>query len=151
MKSWITFLLPADEYKQNRILFFYAEGAIIQLLALIAVMISYNFFHIDIGIGLFISLSIFPLYVTARYILSGMEYADVATKQAYRKELKFILIRGLMFIGLFTVLYITWSGVPRHTAEWLNVSGLLVSISFVWFTISFLSLKRSYNKNKDLV
>lgn len=150
MKSWISFLLPDDEYKQKKMLYFYSEGAIILFLSLIVVFIGDYYFNMDIGISLLISIAIFPLYVTARYIISGIEYTDVATDKAYKKELKVIFVRVIGFIVIFTLLFMIFDGIPNGTDEWLNVIGLLLSVGFVWFITSFVSLKRSYKKNKDL-
>lgn len=150
MKSWISFLLPDDEYKHKKVLYFYSEGAIILFLSLIAVFIGNYYFNMDTEISLLISIAIFPLYVTTRYIISGIEYTDVATAKAYRKELKVIFVRLIGFIVIFIILFMIVDGIPNGFDEWLNFVGLLLSVGFVSFITSFVSLKRSYKKNKDL-
>ncbi|MFD2208533.1 DUF3278 domain-containing protein [Virgibacillus halophilus] len=151
MKSWICFLLPDDEYKQQKMLYFYSEGAIILVISLIIMMICNTFFNLDAGIVLLSSIAIFLFYITARYIVSGIEYTDVATEKAFKKELKVIFVRVISFVVIFALMYIIWSGVPDVRSEWLNMIGLLLSVGLIWFFSSFISLKRSFKKNRDLL
>lgn len=39
MKSWITYFLPDDEYKEKQILFFITEAAILQIISIILMLI----------------------------------------------------------------------------------------------------------------
>ncbi|MGM8366665.1 hypothetical protein ACLIBG_14510 [Virgibacillus sp. W0181] len=133
MKSWISFLLPNDEYKRKSMLYFYSEGAIILCTSLIVMLICSNYFKMDVGIVLLLSIAIFLLYVTTRYIVSGIEYTEVATEKAYKIELKVIFVRVIGFIIIFTVLNIIWSGFPNEIDEWINILGLLLSVGLVWF------------------
>ncbi|WP_226035236.1 DUF3278 domain-containing protein [Aquibacillus saliphilus] len=151
MKSWISFLLPNDEYKEKRMLYFFAEGGIILFLSLIIMIICNGFFNLDIETALLVSIGIFLFYVSGRYIISGIEYTDIATEHTYKKEIKHIFSRTCSFVVIFMLLYLMVDGVPSNKDEWITIIGLLLSVSLLWFFTSYLSLKRSYNKNKQLL
>ncbi|MEL4027147.1 hypothetical protein NST89_00615 [Caldifermentibacillus hisashii] len=98
MKSWISFLLPNDEYKEKKMLYFFSEGAIILFLSLIVMIICNKYFNLDVETVLLAAIAIFLFYVSGRYIISGIEYADITTESAYRKELRVIFIRTIGFV-----------------------------------------------------
>lgn len=147
MKSWIAFLLPRDEYKEKMMLYFLAEGAVILLLALVGMLVYSNYFNITITNALLLSILIFAMYVTARYSTSGIEYTNVTTIKAFKKETKEIATRTIVFFVMLVLLYLLLEG----TDKWLNLVFLTLGISITWFLLSFISLKRSYHKNKDLL
>ncbi|MED4718494.1 hypothetical protein [Bacillus badius] len=151
MKSWISFLLPNDEYKEKKMLYFFSEGAIILLLSLIVMIICNKYFNLDVETVLLAALAIFLFYVSGRYIVSGIEYTDISTERAYRKELRVIFIRTIRFVVIFMALYLIFINVPTRLDKWFEILGLLISISVVWFLSSYISLKRSYKKNKELL
>ncbi|WP_096274497.1 hypothetical protein [Paucisalibacillus globulus] len=151
MKSWITFLIPNDEYKEKRILYLLAEGGILLFLSLIVMVIWNQYFLMNTNTALLILVTIFLFYVTARYTLSGIEYTDVATESSYKKELKHIRTKTISFVLIFIVLFLFISGVPANKTEWVEIGGLLISVGFLWYLTSFISLKRSYKKNKELL
>lgn len=146
MKSWISFLLPRDEYKEKVMLYFYFEGAVILLLSLIGMVIYNHFFDISVINALLISIVIFLIYIAGRYILSGIAYTDVTTYQKYKKEVKDTIAHIIIFFVLM-LLYLFIAGLKK----WIEVLSLALSIGVVWFLTDFISLKRSYNKNKDLL
>ncbi|MGY0691876.1 hypothetical protein ACW2QC_03675 [Virgibacillus sp. FSP13] len=147
MKSWISFLLPDDEYKEKMMLYFYCEGALVLLLSLIVMIIYNTYFDITVVNALLLSIAIFLFYVSTRYVVSGIEYTDVTTTKAYRKELKVIIVRIAVFIISLIVGGLIFTGPEK----WFEVLWLTLSVSLIWFVASFISLKRSYNKNKDLL
>lgn len=151
MKTWISFLLPADEYKEKRFLYFISEGAIIQILSLITMLVFNEYLNLSVNIVLLLSIAIFLFYVSLRYVLSGIEYTDITTETAYKKEVKVILSRTSVFIIIYMLSYIFLIGVPKGSNEWFDFWGLLLGISIVMFLSSFISLKRSYEKNKELL
>ncbi|MCT2534873.1 DUF3278 domain-containing protein [Aquibacillus koreensis] len=151
MKSWITFLLPNDEYKEKRMLYFLSEGAIILMLTLIGMIIMNNYLKLDAETYLLLSIAVFLFYVSVRYTMSGIEYTDVSTERSYRKELKHIFIRTGSFVSIYILVYLIFTGVPSHKNEWIDIIGLLVCVGLVWFITSYISLKRSYKKNKELL
>lgn len=151
MKTWISFLLPDDEYKEKKMLYFIAEGAIILFLSLIVMMICNKFFNLDAETVLLAAIAIFLFYVTGRYIIAGIEYTDIATKHAYKKELRVICIRTIGFVIIFMALYLIFFNIPSSLNNWVEILGLLISVSVVSFLSSYISLKRSYKKNKELL
>ncbi|CAM5602555.1 hypothetical protein SAFG77S_09520 [Streptomyces afghaniensis] len=151
MRSWISFLLPNDEYKEKRILYFFSEGAIILLLILAGMLILNNYVNLDAKTSLLLPIAIFLLYVLGRYILSGIEYADIATEDSYKKELRSIVMKTSSFVILFFLFYVIFSGFPANINEWMETIVLIVFAGLLWFFVNYISLKRSYNKNKDLL
>lgn len=151
MKSWISVLLPTDEYKEKRMVYFFAEGGVLLLLMLFLLMISSIFFTISVGVALFTSIAVFLLYVVVRYILSGMEFTEVATETSYKKEVKNTLKKTSGFVLIFAVFYLLLGDVPSNRIEWIESVGLMVSVGIAWFLLNYISLKRSYNKNKELI
>ncbi len=151
MKSWISFFLPNDEYKERRILYFLSEGGIILFLFLIVAIFCNKYFNISEETLLFVPIAIFFCYVTTRYILSGIEYTDIVTEYAYKRERKIILTRTFSFVVAFLLLYILFEGVPSSLDVWIEIIGLLFIVSLLWFFLSFISLNRSYKKNKELL
>lgn len=146
MKSWISFLLPKDEYKEKMMLYFYFEGVMILLLSLIGMVIYNHYFDISVMNTLLISIVIFLFYIAGRYIMSGIAYTDVTTYQRYKKEVKETISHIIIFFILMS-LYLIIVGLNK----WIEVLSLALSIGIVWFLADFISLKRSYNKNKDLL
>ncbi|RCW64535.1 DUF3278 domain-containing protein [Saliterribacillus persicus] len=151
MKSWISFFLPNDEYKERKMLYFFSEGSIILFLSLIAMVICNYYFNISTETALLLSIAVFLFYVLGRYILSGIEYTDIATEKSYNRELKTIFIRTGSFVVIFMVCYLIFGNTPSSQNEWIEIIGFLLSVGLVWFIINFISLKRSYKRNKDLI
>ncbi|MBY0099683.1 hypothetical protein [Mesobacillus maritimus] len=154
MRTWISFLLPEDEYKEKRVLHFLSEGSIILLISLVSLFISsryLHFFQIDLEFALFISIILFLGYVFLRYIYSGMEYTDVATEGTYKQELKKTFRGTCLFVGTFTLVYLVFEGIPNNLNEWIETIGLPLTCGLVWYFFSFVSIKKSYKKNKELL
>ncbi|GAA0301785.1 putative membrane-anchored protein [Gracilibacillus halotolerans] len=151
MKSWISFLLPEDEYKEKKLLYFISEGATIVILYLIVMFIMSNFFQISAKPTIVIAICIFGFYVFSRYILSGIEYTDIATKVDYKKQLRVTRIKSIGFVVLFLSLQVLFVNFPTNLNEWVDIIGMSVSGGVVLFIFEYISLKRSYEKNKDLI
>ncbi|TRZ38013.1 hypothetical protein CEQ21_21615 [Niallia circulans] len=157
MKSWLTYFLPNDEYKEKQMLVFIAEGAILQIFIVILMLIASNFLtFIQADTILLVSSMIFLLYVTARFILSGMEYADITTERAYKKELRAILIKTSVFVsftlfilGLITIFNV--SVLLTNDQNWFAFLVLIICTSFFMCSANYISLKRSFRKNKELL
>src|SRR5690606_18111272 len=137
MKSWITFLIPNDEYKEKRMLYFLAEGGILLFLSLVIMVICNQYFLMNTSTALLILVTIFLFYVSARYTLSGIEYTDVATESSYKKELKHIRTKTVSFVLIFILLYLVLSGIPANKTKWVEIGGLLISVGTVWYLTSF--------------
>ena len=151
MKSWISFLMPDDEYKEKRMLYFFAEGGVLLFLFLVLIMFVNKFVSIDLEIILLLAISIFVLYIFTRYIVAGIEYTEVATKVAYRKELRVIFTKIVTFFVIFTLLYLLLVDTPSSISGWSELIGFTLFGGVVMFLINYISLKRSYNKNKELL
>ena len=154
MKSWISFLLPVDEYKRKKLLYFISEGSVILFLFLAFIFVSsyFSLFQIDLEFALFIAMSVFIMYVFFRYILSGMEFTEIATATSYKKKLKNILRKTTYFVIMFMLLYfILVVGVPSNINDWVEVIVFPFVVGFFWFLFNYISLKKSYKKNKELL
>ncbi|ANU28279.1 hypothetical protein [Planococcus versutus] len=151
MKSWISFLLPDDEYKESKILYFFSEGAILLFLSLLVTFICSRFISFDTETVLFLHVVLFVVYVLGRYIVSGIEFTSIATEQEYQKELKVILVKSAGFTAMFILVYPFISGLPVSISEGLGIIGFSTWAGLMMFFINFISLKRSYNRNKELI
>ncbi|UFT98349.1 DUF3278 domain-containing protein [Radiobacillus kanasensis] len=150
-KSWISIFMPNDEYKEQKMVYYLAESAVIlAVLCLIYALIhSYlNLSSRDLALLLFMV----PLvYSTIRYTFSGMEYTEVSTLKSYKKERRVIVYRSLTFLLFFIIIYFIFYGIPTDSYRIHDMLGIAV-LSFIFMlTGSFISLKRSYTKNKDLL
>ena len=150
MKSWISFLMPNDEYKEKKMLYFFAEGGIFLFLCLLSMAAFNSFFPISAGTVLLLSVSAYLFYMLGRYILSGIEYPDVATEADYKKEAKVITNKTIGFVVIFLLLYLVFD-LPSGRDEWMNTLGVISFAGIFMFLIHFVSLKRSYKKNKELL
>ena len=150
MKSWISFLLPDDEYKEKKMLQFFSEGAILLFLSLVITLICSRFINIATDTVLLLHIGLFLVYVYGRYIISGIEFTDIATERAYQKELKAIVVKAMGFTAIFFFLYSIMFGLPVGTSEWFEILGFPVVTGLTMFFTNFISLKLSYNRNKEL-
>lgn len=151
MKSWLSFFLPNDEYKEKKMLYFMSEGAIILFFSLIVMIVCNKYFNLEVETVLLLAIAIFLFYVLGRYIISGIEYTDISTEKEYRKELRVIFIRTIGFVVIFITLYLFFINVPSSFNKWIEILALLICVSIGWFLSSYISLKRSYKKNKELL
>ncbi|MFL0506126.1 DUF3278 domain-containing protein [Ureibacillus sp. 179-F W5.1 NHS] len=151
MKSWISFLLPNDEYKEKKMLYFFSEGAVILFISLIVMIMCNKYFNLDVEFALLIAIAIFLFYVSGRYIISGIEYTNISTERTYKKELKVISIRTIGFVVIYMTCYLIFINLPKNLNEWIEILSLLIGVSIIWFLYSYISLKRSYKKNKELL
>ncbi|WP_163582528.1 hypothetical protein [Gracilibacillus saliphilus] len=150
MKTWISFLLPDDEYKERKLLYFYTEGAILLVIFLLLTIIFSNVIAFDHQLTIMIALGIYGVYVMLRYSLSGIEYTEVDNERAYKKELKVLTIKTTSFVIIFLLLYILIVDFPNKMSAFYNLIGLLFFIAMLWFVMGFISLKSSYQKNRKL-
>lgn len=152
MKTWISFLLPDDEYRERKLLYFLSEGSIILLMYLIGIFITnryISYFQIDLEFLLFLGIWVFIGYVLIRYTISGMEYADLSTEQDYNRKLKATRVKSIGFVVFFALLSLVFMA-PSDVSEWIGVMGTSVLSGLILFLIDYISIKRSYKKNKEL-
>lgn len=155
VKSFLNVFLPDDEYKRTRILYFMAEGTFISVTLLILfAFINNTWLQLEIGDFSFFAFIIAisnVLYIFIRYILSGIEYSDVVTEKRYKREVRSIGRNGLIFGATFLLVLGISSGIPSNLEEILDIVGPAILGTIFYFLISYISLKRSYKKNKDLL
>ncbi|BAB04084.1 DUF3278 domain-containing protein [Halalkalibacterium halodurans] len=151
MKSWISVLLPKDEYKKQKYLYFISEGALITLIFLFLLFIGSRYLRVNVQIetALLLPIAVFTFYVMTRVILAGIEHADIATEKAYKKERRLIFVRLASFVMIFLPLYVLFVGMPEG-GEWFDILGVVTVVVAGWWLCSYVSLKRSYRKNKEL-
>ncbi|MCU4852640.1 DUF3278 domain-containing protein, partial [Bacillus paranthracis] len=121
IKSWLSILLPKDEYKKQKTLYFLAEASIILFITLIILFSIHRIFpnlepNPEISIGM--SISIFVIYIFTRYILSGIEYTNITTEQEFKKEKNRISLNSLKFILVFFIAYSFIIGIPKTQSQW---------------------------------
>lgn len=152
-KTWVRFLLPDDEYKRRNMLVYFAEAAILQLVVMIVLLVISRFdpFPIDSVLVLLWMLFGTIAYIWIRYILSGMEFAEIMTEKAYRRERKVIVIKSTSFLlnmcaGISSLYIFGMMSAPL-------IEGLMVTFiaALLLFITNYVSLKRSYQKNKELI
>lgn len=154
IRSFLNGLLPADEYKRNRIVYFLAEAAVIQSVSLISLLLLSSWFDWEVfegyGVVLFSTLFIL-IYTFIRYMLSGMEHVNVVTKEQLAKRQKSIVKQGLSVGFFFFVFRIIFDGIPRSWNDTLDT--IVPTIFFILIYIAFdtISLRRSYKKNIELL
>jgi len=149
MNSWLTVLLPKDEYKQQRLYQFLAESAVLAVFYFAVMIAASLIWTLDTSLTLLGGLGIVLFYALARYVLSGMEYTEVFTKSDYKKQLKKIIVQTVGFGVLYFVVYSLLSGLPANGTEWLEIGGFFSILLLMYFGIHFMSLRRSYSKNRQ--
>ncbi|MCY8235539.1 DUF3278 domain-containing protein [Priestia endophytica] len=152
--SWISFLLPNDEYKRNRLVYFLAESSVVLAICLILSFCVNNLFpklNFDTDFILIINIGIFIIYLLLRYICSGIEYTNVSTRQEFALQRRNIIVKSITFVIVFFVFYLAVIGIPRVQFSWLEIILTPLIATFFFFLINYFSLKRSYKKNKQLL
>ncbi|PAE06784.1 hypothetical protein CHI12_14355 [Terribacillus saccharophilus] len=152
-RTWIRFLLPDDEYKRRTILVYFAEAVILQLIAVLTLIVisRFDFFPMDGVIVLIGMLFGTMAYVWIRYILSGMEFAEIMTAKAYRRERKLIIIKSTSFLVIMCASIASFDVFGMMSVP--LIEGLIVSFiaALLLFLTNYVSLKRSYWKNRELI
>ncbi|WP_191562186.1 hypothetical protein [Metabacillus idriensis] len=104
----------------------------------------------DVNVVAGIAIIVFLCYVGGRYILSGIEYTMISTEKEYKKERKIIVLKAAGFIAISLAIFSIFIEVPTRFEEWIETFGFLVLAGFFMFFTSYISLKRSFQRNKDL-
>lgn len=133
-----------DEFKQQQIARFIVEAALLQFIVSFVMIALYVSTSIEPLFLMLIPFALFLFYCIIRYMLSGIEFADVFTEQEYSKMKK----RNLKFaIWIFF-----FNGFVFFFIEKSLLGGLifgLISGILMW-GMNTISLKKSYKKNKLL-
>lgn len=153
-KTWITNLLSKDEYREKRFLYFVAESVfILGILLFFYLIVDSLFVALNVAGDMmaFLSLGFVSTYILLRSTLTGIEYPEVATPNKYREEKRSKVYGSIRFGILFLILYGILEGFPSNLQEIFNIVGPALLAAFFFFILNYLSLRRSYNKNKDLL
>lgn len=133
-----------DEFKQQQIARFIVEAALLQFIVSFLMMALYIFTSIEPLFLMFIPFALFLFYCIIRYMLSGIEFADVFTEQEYSKmkkrNIKFAI--WILFFNGLAFFFIEKSLLES------SIFGLISGI-LMW-SMNTISLKKSYEKNKLL-
>ena len=133
-----------DEFKQQQIARFIVEAALLQFIVSFIMIALYFFTSIEPLFLMLIPFALFLFYCIIRYILSGIEFADVFTEQEYNKMKK----RNLKFaIWIFFFNGLAFFFIEKSLLE-SSIFGLISGI-LMW-GMNTISLKKSYKKNKLL-
>ncbi|WP_100330009.1 hypothetical protein [Bacillus xiapuensis] len=145
-KTWLSVLLPDDEYKERKLLFFLAESAVIMfalLFGLLCLQAGVSDWKIDSFVVLLIPFAAGLLYPTVRYILSGIEFPDVTTEAVYQKEKRQNIVRSAGFFGIFVIISFLFG-----IRGWDTIGVAFVS-ALLFYLLHYISLRRSYKENRD--
>ncbi|WP_368901509.1 hypothetical protein [Oceanobacillus oncorhynchi] len=150
MKTWISFLMPNDEYKEKKMLYFLAEGAIVLFLFLVIMLTITYVMELNTDFILLAGIAVFLFYTLGRYILSGIEYADIASEKQYKREIKTLLSKSASFAVTYALFYLIYTIISSN-ASWYEFLVMGISVGVISFLFNLISLKRSYKKNKELL
>lgn len=152
-KSWVTFLLPKDEYKKTRILYFIVESFFLFIAVLVLTVFFNHFIGIiskDIALVLLIALMSVSGYVLIRYIFSGIEYVNVFDKTDYRKALKKMFFNGFKFAIIFVFVSSFLKVLDMINFDWFDIVGVTFLVFIVVIIMNYISLRFSFKKNMEL-
>jgi|SRR5690606_41430055 hypothetical protein len=155
IKSWLSKLLPNDEYKEKNILYFLAESAVIFCMILIFVIILSitGIFNKNIPIEVFglFSLWFFCVYIFLRYVFSGIEYTEIFTEADYKKEKNLLLKNNLLFLFLLIIGFTFFNGITSTFFEFvIDLVMPCIFIALIKYVMELISLRWSYKKNKRI-
>lgn len=157
MKTWLKIFLPKDEYKERQMLVFLAEAAVLQVILVLALLII-NAVIVPMTPKLIFVVCLFSiiLYAGGRYIFSGIEYTDISTEKEYKKQVKILRIKSLGFVAIYFISGILFNLFGVFTffegrEERIEFFGVLALSGIFLFVTQFISLRKSYMKNKDLM
>ena len=157
MKTWLNYFLPEDEYKERQMLIFLAEAAVLQVILILILMMTSQFI-VPLAATLMLSICLFSiiLYVGIRYIFSGIEYTNVCTEQQYKHEIKLLRKKSFSFMAIYLLLAVVFQFIGSasffDTKESRFDFFVILAISGLFlFATQYISLRMSYEKNKNLV
>ena len=136
--------LGQDEFKQQQIARFIVEGALLQFVVSFLMLALYAFTSIEPLFLLLIPFALFLFYCIIRYMLSGIEFADVFTEQEYNKMKKRNLISAAWIFAFNGFAFFLIEKSLLESAIFGLLSGILM------WGMNTISLKKSYKKNQLL-
>lgn len=153
-KTWIANLLSKDEYREKRFLYFVAESVLILSILLFLYLIVDSFFinlNVPGDMMALISLGFLSIYILLRSTLTGIEYPEIATKARYKEEKRSKVYGSIRFGILFIIVYGVLKGIPANLQEVVNVIGPAILAAIFFFLLNYISLRKSYSKNRELL
>lgn len=136
--------ISEDEYKQKVISKILVEAAILQFILSFLMIAVYVFTDMEPLFLLLLPCAAFLFYSLARYIFSGIEFANVFTEEEVRAAKKRNVISSISFCLGMSLLSIL---VGRSMLDSVIVS---IIAGILWFGINSISLRKSVQKNADL-
>lgn len=153
-KTWIANLLSKDEYREKRFLYFVAESVLILSILLFLYLIVDSLL-IDLNVTgdmmALMSLGFLSIYILLRSTLTGIEYPEIETKARYKKEKRSKVYGSIRFGILFIIVYGVFKGIPANLQEVVNVIGPATLAAIFFFLLNYISLRKSYSKNRELL
>src|SRR5699024_3785858 len=98
-----------------------------------------------------ISFGFLLTYIVLRYSFTGIEYPEVATEKRYQKEKRSKIYFSIYFWIVFGIINTISNSIPANLEEILDIVGPATIAAVFFFVLNYLSLKKSYRKNKDLL
>ncbi|MFD1851482.1 hypothetical protein [Oceanobacillus bengalensis] len=154
IRSFLNFLLPDDEYKRTRIIYFLAEAAVLLTVILFIFSFFSSWLEWDIDsntIHPIIVIGFISFYTLIRYIFSGIEFTDVSTKEQYVKQRRSNIIQASSVGFFFFIFHGIFEGFPSDFESAIDIVGPTLFFVFFYYLVIYLSLKRSYKKNRELL
>ena len=136
--------LSTDEYKQKVISKILVEGAILQFILSFVMIAVYLLTDMEPLFLLLIPFAVFLFYSLARYIFSGIEFANVFTADEARAAKKRNLLSSIAFCVGMSLLSILMGKSMLDSVMVSFIAGIL------WFVMNSISLRKSVQKNADL-
>ena len=136
--------ISEDEYKQKVISKILVEGAILQFILSFLMIAVYLFTDMEPLFLLLIPFAVFLFYCLAKYIFSGVEFANVFTEEEVRAAKKRNVLSSISFcIGMIILSILLGQAI---------FDSIMVSViaGILWFVINSISLRKSVQKNADL-
>lgn len=136
--------LSNDEYKQKEIAKFIVEAALLQFLLSFLMVGLYVFTNIEPLFLLMIPFASFLFYSLIRYMLSGIEFAEVFTEEEVKKAQKRNLIQAVGTSLIMMILFLLVGSPFLDSVMIAVIAGALLCL------MNATSLRKSIKKNREL-
>ena len=96
------------------------------------------------------------LYVGGRYIFAGIEYTDICTEADYKREVKLLRVKSVGFVAISVILGIVFYlfgsvSVFESVGNRMEFFIVFAISGVLLFSTQYISLRRSYMKNQELL
>ncbi|MFC4023954.1 hypothetical protein ACFOUV_09120 [Oceanobacillus longus] len=154
IQSFLNIFLPDDEYKRMKIVYIMAEATFLTTgILMLFSFLNLNWFKwsLDGSLIMFLIAAFIMCYTFMRYIFSGIEHTDVSNENDYSTRRRKSLKNSLRFGLIFFVASFVIKGVPSGWVEAMDIIGPSILVIIFHYLFDYISLKRSYKKNKDVI